>query len=166
MLRFSGYECASACPRERVSSVQFKTNLVSLISAWMYGRRATPWMWDLPSVTHFLFFFTFVMEYGSLCLWGKICKAKQISVTRHKSRREGSGFGLPEGIALLCGNKSCYWLDKPCMGLRRCGAKDFNCLQAGHCNWSEKFNLLYLSVNLPFSPRTHCLEPAATALNF
>lgn len=78
-------------------------------------------------------------------LW-KICKAKQVKGTRRKKRRQGSGFGLPEGIALLSGNKSCYWLDKLCMGFRQCGAKDLNCARVRHYNWYENYNSLYLSI--------------------
>lgn len=38
----------------------------------------------LPS----FFLFAFVVEYGSLYLWGKISKAKQHKVTRHKEKKE------------------------------------------------------------------------------
>ncbi len=65
-------------PWERVSSVQFKTNLVSPIRVWMYGKRDGPQECDSPSVMHFHLCFGVELI---MCLW-KICKAHRIKVTR------------------------------------------------------------------------------------
>ena len=110
-----------------------------------FNFKLIPWapldwhVWPQSQPSPYVMHFTFVSESGSLYFYWKFAKPnKSKSTGVKKNWRHGCGFGLPEGEALLCGNKSCCWLDKLCMGFRRCDAKDLNRSREGHPNWYEE----------------------------
>lgn len=83
-------------PRVRVSSVQFKTNLV--IRMWAYGESASSEEWDSTSVMRvFLCFRVWLV----ILIWNT-CKAKQIKVTKRKEGKKGEEVGLVYPRGWLC----------------------------------------------------------------
>lgn len=117
----------SACPRwnppERFSSVQFQTNPVSPARLAPMATEPAPQRARLAVCNAFLPLFRSLAHYISF----ENLQSQTNQSQRARKNIEGMDVGLvyPRFEALLCGNKSCCWLDKLCRGVHAMWCRGF-----------------------------------------